>query len=100
MPSQKGFRMNRKPRRKAYERGDLIYHASSQTYGVVVNEDEGYQQAHVKFFSGETITLAYESIENYWTMKWLPHGLSSTFINITLEEENEKQGNKLTPLKP
>jgi hypothetical protein len=46
----------------------------------------------VRFFSGETVTLAYESIDNYWTMKWLPHALSSTFINITLEEEAE--GNK------
>ena len=81
--------MNRKPRKKAYERGDLIYHTPSRTYGVVVDEDKGYQQAHVKFLSGETVTLAYETIENYWTMKWLPHALSSTFINITLEEENE-----------
>ncbi len=84
--------MNRNPRRRAYERGDLIYHATSQTYGVVVDEDEGYQQAHVKFFTGETITLAYETLEQYWSTKWLPHGLSSTFINVTLEEENE--GNK------
>ncbi len=81
--------MNRTPRRKAYERGDLIYHAPSRSYGVVVDEDQGYQQAHVRFLSGETITLSYETVDNYWSTKWLPHGLSSTFVNITLEEENE-----------
>ena len=84
--------MNRRTRRRAYERGDLIYHSTSQVYGVVINEDEGYQQAHVKFFSGETITLAYETVDKYWSMKWLPHAQSSVFINVTLEEENE--GNK------
>ena len=86
--------MNRKPRKKAYERGDLIYHAPSRSYGVVVDEDQGYQQAHVRFFSGETVTLAYETLENYWTMKWLPHALSSTFINITLEDEAEGRNKK------
>ena len=53
-----------------------------------MDEDETYQHAYVKFFSGETITICYESVEKYWSSKWLPHALSSTFINVTLEDEN------------
>tara|TARA_R110000824_G_scaffold8124_2_gene36864 strand:- start:1154 stop:1414 length:261 start_codon:yes stop_codon:yes gene_type:complete len=81
--------MNKRTRQRAYERGDLIYHSGSRTFGVVVSEDDVYQHAHVKFFSGETITINYESIEKYWSSKWLPQALSSTFINVTLEDENE-----------
>ena len=84
--------MNRTPgfRSAAYERGDLVYHLNSQTYGIVIEEDEVYHQVEIRFLSGETITIAHESLTSYWLGKALPESLSNSYINVTLEDENEK----------